>query len=142
MNFFEFFLSEWIVLLRIRIRIRTWIRIQIGLKSWIRIQIQCIWIHNTGLYDTNYNNNTVRPGLYHAVDYRCEWEAEWLQLDTSSIPRNLTELSLPLPGLTHPYANYTLRLRLLSGSANRADQRLWSEVLSVSQLTLPSRPFR
>ena len=38
-NYFEFFLSKFLVLL--------WIQIQIGPKSWIRIQIQCIWIHNT-----------------------------------------------------------------------------------------------
>jgi hypothetical protein len=47
-----------------------------------------------------------------------------------------------ITGLPFPFALYTVRVRLLSGKADRKEARLWSEVATVSERTQPSRPFR
>ncbi len=83
-----------------------------------------------------------RPGLIHAVSVRGEWEAEWSQLDTAGLSPDQMDIRLPVRGLATPFSNYTLRISMLSGKADRLDARLWSDVVSVTARTQPSRPFR
>ena len=66
-------------------------------------------------YDIPHELTHFPPGLVSSIRYRSEFdlEGDWTQVDTATFPKNHTNFTVLLEGLT-PYAEYTVQVRLRS----------------------------
>ena len=81
-----------------------------------KLSLDVIDAHTLKLYyDIPHELTHFPPGLVSSIRYRSEFDLEdnWTQVDTATFPRNNTNFTVLLEGLT-PYAEYTVQVRLRS----------------------------
>ena len=85
-----------------------------------KLSLDVIDAHTLKLYyDIPHELTHFPPGLVSSIRYKSEFdmEGDWTQVDTATFPKNHTNFTVLLEGLT-PYAEYTVQVRLRSASVS------------------------
>ena len=69
-------------------------------------------------------------------------EEERMEVGEVSWDKESQRFTLVLESLEYSWTNYSLTARMISATADQAEARLWSQPVSVSRRTLPTRPDR
>ena len=80
------------------------------------------------------------PGLQQFVQYRNQWVDTWTVVDTSSFDIREDAFRVNLKKLSHPFTDYIVQVKMISGTANKSRSDLWSDVAEVRAKTKPALP--